>query len=170
MVLNEPPLWFLVFQRKARTRWLSFIAMGRFKHVLAFAWLPDAQCWLIYDVTLGRTKISLGRDEPATWAVIEGLRAGNVTLRIAGGVVRRRWLRVGFWCVPAMAHLAGVGGCALRPDAFYRQCLRHGAEIEGNGRDNNGGNWPTGWWQRSGSAHGADKPDHGTAGTGTAGV
>lgn len=128
-VAIEPTMWFLVFQEKARTRWVNWLAFGRFKHVSAYGWVPDQRMWVFYDVSLGRTRIAVLPVCDAAEEEIRRLARYGVTLAMKPRGECRRWFRVGFWCVPAMAHLVGVPSCAVRPDALFRQCLRHGAEI-----------------------------------------
>ena len=129
-VAIEPSMWFLVFQDKARTRWLHWIAAGRFKHVTAYGWVPDQRMWVFYDVSLGNTRIAiLPAGTIAAEEEIERLTAGGVTLAMKPRGKVTRWMRIGFWCVPAIAHLVGVGGWSMRPDALFRECLSAGAEI-----------------------------------------
>jgi hypothetical protein len=52
-----------------------------------------------------------------------------VTVAIAPAGPRPRWLRLGFWCVPAMAHLLGLRGFMFRPNALYRACLAQGGAV-----------------------------------------
>lgn len=133
-VAIEPTMWFLVFQDRAQTWWLNVLPFGRFKHVTAYGWVPDQRMWVFYDVSIGNTRIAiLPAGTVAAHDEIERLSATGVTLAIKPRGKTRRWLRLGFWCVPAMAHLVGLGGCAVRPDGFFRQCLRHGAEIVTDG-------------------------------------
>lgn len=125
----EPDVWFLVFQTRARTRWLSWIAMGRYKHVTAFGYVPAMRAWLFYDVGLGRTWVAVMPDEPAAWIEAHGLQEESLTICIAPRGRRRHWLRLGFWCVPAMGHLVGIGEKTFRPDALLKACMSSGAEI-----------------------------------------
>lgn len=103
--------------------------MGRFKHVSAFGWLPDQGVWLIYDVRLGRTRVAALPDCQGANEHIANLRRGAVTVSIAAGRERNRWLRLGFWCVPAMSHLVGLKRTVFRPDALYRACLKEGGAV-----------------------------------------
>ncbi|MGO9740459.1 MAG: hypothetical protein ACLPN5_02895, partial [Roseiarcus sp.] len=45
----EAAEWFVVFHPDASSRWLSALAMGRFKHVSAFTYVPVGDCWLFLD-------------------------------------------------------------------------------------------------------------------------
>ncbi|HZH50269.1 MAG TPA: hypothetical protein VEZ16_00155 [Microvirga sp.] len=127
-VAIEPTMWFLVFQDRARTWWLDLLALGRFKHVTAYGWVPDQGMWVFYDVSLGSTRIAiLPAGTVAAQEEIMRLSGQGVTLAMKPRGKVSRWFRLGFWCVPAIAHLVGVPGCAVRPDGLFRQCLRHGA-------------------------------------------
>ncbi|PVE25424.1 hypothetical protein DC522_05890 [Microvirga sp. KLBC 81] len=133
-VAIEPTMWFLVFQDSSRTPWVNLLSWGRFKHVTAYGWVPDQRMWVFYDVSLGNTRIAiLPAGTEAAQQEIERLREHGVTLAMKPRGKVSRWLRLGFWCVPAMAHLVGVPGCAVRPDRLFRQCLRYGAEIVDDG-------------------------------------
>lgn len=133
----EPSSWLLVFNHEASTRWRSFIAFGRFKHVWAVAYIPDCKSWLVYDVHLDGTMMGLVPDgEPFReffGRQTQGMRKATLLRMPKAGKGRERPIinfrpfhRLGFWCVPAIKHLIGVRCSALRPDALYRACLRHG--------------------------------------------
>ena len=125
----EPDMWFLIFTEKTPHRWLRWLAWGRFKHVLAFGWVPDQRAWAVYEVSMTRTRVAILPDCQGSDEMLAGLRAGNVTLAMKPGAERAPWARLGFWCVPAMAHLLGIQGQPLRPDALHRACLKQGAEV-----------------------------------------
>jgi hypothetical protein len=125
----EPEMWFLIFAESTPHRWLEWLAWGRFKHVLAFGWVPDQRSWLVYEVSTTRTRVAIMPDCPGSDERIAELRAGNVTLAMKPGPDRAPWARIGFWCVPAIAHLVGLKAQPLRPDALYRACLAEGAEV-----------------------------------------
>lgn len=125
----EPAMWFVVFTEKPHSWWVDLLAWGRFKHALALGWLPDQYSWLLYEVSIGRTRVALLPDCAGSDELIAGLRKGNVTLAMKPGAEHAPWARLGFWCVPAMAHLLGIKGQPLRPDALYRACLEQGAEV-----------------------------------------
>lgn len=124
----EPSMWFLIFTERADRRWVRWLAAGRFAHVLAFGWVPDQRAWLVYEVTMNRTRVAVMPDCPGSDERIAELRAGNVTLAMKPAEGRAPWMRLGFWCVPAMAHLLGLKRRPLRPDALFRACIAEGAE------------------------------------------
>ncbi len=81
----EPDMWFLIFETRARARWLHWLAMGRFKHVSAIGWLPDQRLWVVYDVSLGRTRVAVMPDGPAAVAEIDRIREQTVTIAMRPG-------------------------------------------------------------------------------------
>lgn len=123
----EPTEWFVVFHRKAASRFFSLIAFGEFKHVSTFAYCPGFKVWLIYDVQWSGTRISLiadneqGRLAVGRW--IDGCEVVKVT---------RNWKstglhsRLGLYCVSAVKHLIGLRCVAATPSALYRHILRSG--------------------------------------------
>lgn len=130
-IIGSPTRWLVVFDRSASSWWTSLIALGHYKHVRAFGYIFDADAYLFYDVQLGGTRLHLARGDGARalmmeWTadadvlVIEARKARNSNFRPFRPLV----------CTTAVAHLLGLRG-ALRPDAFYRQCLRHGATSVG---------------------------------------
>lgn len=125
----EPATWFVFFETRARSRWLSWLALGRFKHVSAAGWIPESGQWVFYDVSLGRSRIAVVTDGSMAWEHIRAKRDHAVTVAFTPRDERRFWLRLGFWCVPAMAHLVGCRTQALRPDGLYRAMLRQGGAV-----------------------------------------
>jgi hypothetical protein len=124
-IAAAPARWLLVFARAASSWWANLVACGRYKHVRAIGYLYDLDAWLFYDVQFGGTTLTVARGAAAarlfgTWI------AGADVLVIEAGK-RRVSLRLRpLLCTTAIAHLVGLPG-ALRPDALYRQCVRHGA-------------------------------------------
>lgn len=120
----EPTDWFVVFHPSASTRWLSWLAMGHFKHVSAFAYVPGFKAWLLYDVARAGTRLMLlsandhGRAELLRYTrgcqIVKMERREKVTLG-----------RFGFFCTTSICHLLGLT-CVARPDALWRLCLRNG--------------------------------------------
>jgi hypothetical protein len=125
----EPEQWNLVFNPRASTPWLSRLPVGHFKHVLAFAWMNEARCWLIYDVQLAATRLIMLRDGPAALDLLAQITDGATVIAMKRAEQPAPWLRFGFWCVPAVKHLIGLRSSALRPDRLFRDCLRHGGKI-----------------------------------------
>lgn len=127
-LIVAPDTWTLVFKHKARRRWLSWLAMGKRKHVAAFAYVPYLHVWLFYDVHLGGTSLTVaatGAHQAVLAAWIEG-GASIVTMRRIAQP--RTGFGLGFWCVPAIKHLLGLRCGALRPDALWQHCLANGGE------------------------------------------
>lgn len=124
----EPEWWTVVFHREAATRWASWLAWGKYKHVSAYAYVPFLHVWVFYDVQLAGVRIVLAADGPPAHEAIQRVIAGADLVKI-----RRRPLPnspflppLAGWCVPSIRRLLGVSGCALRPDGFYRDCLANG--------------------------------------------
>jgi hypothetical protein len=119
-----PEEWFVAFPRHASKRLLRWVP-GQFKHVrlftrignhwlfLEYAWRAEGQCAVVPDA------------EADPWLALAQENA--VVLRLKPGTARARWPLL--YCVPFAAQMTGVRSSALRPDGFYRDCLRHGAEI-----------------------------------------
>lgn len=125
----QPNMWFLIFTERRDSWWLNLLAMGRFKHVMAIGRISDQSLWVLYEVSLRRTRIAVLPDCPGSDEMIHNLRVGNVTLTMKPGAERLPWARIGFWCVPAIAHLIGLKAQPLRPDALFRACLAEGAVV-----------------------------------------
>jgi hypothetical protein len=131
----EPNVWFLIFEDTPR-RILRRLIPGPWKHVRAVGWVPDQRLWLFYDVGLTRTSVAVAPDCPG--AREAALPDGVTILAMQAGERPPLWPRIGFWCVPAVAHLVGLRSCALSPMGLYRDCLRHGAEVVTYGVDDGG--------------------------------
>lgn len=119
--------WTLVFHRSAAARWVERLACGRYKHVSAFAWVRELRVWVIYDVKLSGSPILLLPDSQAALDRLAEHTCGADLMRMprrAGG-----GFAFGFFCVPAIKHLVGLRGGALRPDALWRDCLRQGGKV-----------------------------------------
>jgi hypothetical protein len=126
---SEPMRWTIVFHRKAESWFFGLIAMGRFKHVSAFAWLPDVQRWLVYDVGFRRTRILVLPDTAESKAHLAHVITGNAIVTMPVRADALPVMRLGLFCTSAVKHLIGLGGGALRPDALFASCLRHGGEL-----------------------------------------
>jgi hypothetical protein len=133
----EPVRWTVVFHRKAENWLFGLIALGRFKHVSAFAWVPECVVWLHYDVGFRRTRITVLPDTEESKAYLARLITGNaiVTMPVRDDAVPL--LRFGLFCTTAVKHLIGLGGGALRPDALFASCLRHGGELSDDASQEN---------------------------------
>jgi len=125
----EPSRWYLVFSRDTDRRFLRWLAMGRYKHVSAVGFIPGEKLWIFVDPRIKRTVIEAVRDGKLAEARLALAFGSHDVLVLPANEPARFRLRAGLWCVPIVAHLVGVASCALRPDAFYRDCLAAGAEI-----------------------------------------
>lgn len=125
-----PTRWTIVFHRRAENRFFSAIAMGHFKHVSAFAFVPDLNIWIVYDVSFRRTHFTLlsdanGGATPYLAAIMNGNCLVSMTARDGGFPL----FRFGLYCTTAIKHLLGLRGGALRPDALFRLCVREGGTV-----------------------------------------
>lgn len=122
----EPQSWVVVFNRTPRSWLLSLLAFGTYKHVSAYAYLPDLRMWLFYDIHLHRTEIVIARDGEKALMLIAQRTADADLIRIPAQHDGRTRFRLGFWCVPGIKHLLGLRSGALRPDRLWRDCIAAG--------------------------------------------
>lgn len=160
----EPARWTIVFHRQAESRFFAALAMGHFKHVSAFAWLPDARVWLHYDLGFARTRIIALPDTAASKAYLTRVITGNAIVTMKVATDARPIFRLGLFCTSAVKHLVGLRCGALRPDALFASCLRHGGELSDDASQNN----PAGARSRprAGTTAGAATPAHDAANAG----
>jgi hypothetical protein len=125
-VFSTPSHWLIAFHTRVPSRWCSLLALGHFKHVSAFGFMPAENLWLFYDVSLRGMQAGVIPATEAGYRELTRLHVGATLVRMParrGPGVR---FRFGFWCVPAVKHLLGIRCMALRPDALYRWCRRNG--------------------------------------------
>lgn len=125
----EARRWTVVFHRKAENRFFAAIALGHFKHVSAFAWLPEMGHWLIYDVGFRRTRLMMLGDTEAAKSVLAGIVTGNCTVTIDVVEDELPWMRLGMFCTSSISHLIGIASGALRPDTLYRHLVAKGGVV-----------------------------------------
>ena len=136
----EPERWTVVFHRVAGNRFFSWLAMGHFKHVSAFAWVPDLKVWLVYDVSFRRTRIVLLPDTPESKAHLAKIITGNCMVTLNARHDAFPVMRFGLLCTTAIKHLLGLSGGALRPDALFRLCVREGGAVSDDASETNPAN------------------------------
>lgn len=126
----EPIEWFVSFTREYDRKWVKWLACGEFRHVTAFGYVKAAGVWVFYDFMASRTRILTVTDHKANLLLGEQAKTG-VVVRMPTPVVsdNRPKLKLGLWCVPAVAHLLGLSTCALRPDGLLKHCLDNGGTI-----------------------------------------
>lgn len=124
----EPEWWTVVFHREAATRWASWLAWGKYKHVSAYAYVPFLHVWVFFDVNMCGSHIVVAADGAPAEALIQTVIAGADLVKIRRRIAGRDPVipPLAGWCVPSIRRLLGVPGSALRPDAFLRDCLAHG--------------------------------------------
>lgn len=124
-LIVQPEFWTVVFSRETSTRWVSWLALGRYKHVRAYAYVPFLHVWVFFDPHIGGTDIVIAADGAPAQAMIASWIERADLVRVRRVAARRRFPVLGF-CVPAIRRLLGIPGGALRPDAFFAECLAHG--------------------------------------------
>ncbi len=126
----EPREWFVVFHRESMRRWVNILAWGRFKHVSAFGQVPYTKDWVFFDYLTARTRVLSVPDEKSMAFLAHYSKLGTI-VRMPAPIAadERVKLKLGLWCVTAVAHLLGLSTCALRPDALFRHCLENGGVI-----------------------------------------
>lgn len=129
----EARRWTVVFHRKAENWFFDLIAMGEFKHVSAFAWLPEFGLWVFYDVGFRRTRIMHMAEGVAAHATIAAIVDGNCTVTFDARNENLPLFRLGFFCTTAVKHLIGVRSSALRPSALIRHLVAQGGVIRDDG-------------------------------------
>lgn len=122
---GAPPRWLVVFTTKSDRWWIRWIP-GRFKHVRAFGYCHETDCYVFFDPAL-RTCIFTARGAGAHLLMMEWVENASVLIMPPGVHESIRWMP--FFCTSAIASLLGLPARALRPDALYRQCLANGAKI-----------------------------------------
>lgn len=144
-------MWFLAFRKTTPVWWVRWLARGRFQHVSAFGWVPATRLWIFYDVGLFRTQIyALPAGDDAN-AAVDALHENAVVVSFCPRGDRPRWVRLGFWCVPATSHLVGLKATVFRPDAMFRAALHEGGHLCGASLDRTRHDARHGrysWWRR----------------------
>jgi hypothetical protein len=125
----EPKRWTIVFHRTAANWLFSAIALGHFKHVSAFCWVPEVRVWAIYDVSFNRTRFAFLPDTAESKALLQQVITGNCLVSMEARDDAFPIFRPGLFCTTAIKHLLGLSGGALRPDALYRLCVREGGTV-----------------------------------------
>lgn len=126
----EPDEWFIVFHRDSDKWWVRWLAAGHFKHVSAFGFNTNTQTWTFFSFLTGRLRVLTVSDRQANRLLAFYGEQGAIVRMPAPAFDDQTFRpKFAFTCVSTMAHLVGLPGCALRPDALYRQCLRNGGSI-----------------------------------------
>ena len=129
----EARRWTVVFHRKAESRFFDLIAMGHFKHVSAFAFIPELGIWTIYDVGFRRTRLIHLGDTDHAKTVLAHIVKGNCMVTIETREDNLPLARWGLFCTTAIAHLVGVRSGALRPDRLFRHLVAYRGVVQDDG-------------------------------------
>ncbi len=130
----EPSEWLILFHERS-TPWVARLCPGRFKHVSALAFVPDAQAWVLLSWELARMRVGLiGDDDFERWFAAASEDAAVLRLP-APPFDHGPWCpRLGMTCVTMVKHLLGVRSSALWPDGLWRDLVAHGAEVISHGQ------------------------------------
>lgn len=123
-----PEVWNVVFNREAASGWAKWVP-GRYKHVRAYAFIPQTRTWLFYDVSFSGTEISAIPHGPDSYDKIFefiGPQGASDIVAVRRLPERKRMFPWSNWCTAALRHLLHLPGSALSPSAFYRDCLDNG--------------------------------------------
>lgn len=127
----EPAEWVLAFYGRERGYWADWLSRPGWRHVGAMGYVPhhgEHGTWLHYEV--GRTGTAILADPFGDYTAgrLAALRRAGATFLRVEARPSRRWMgRLGFWCVPAVAHLVGVDALCLTPRQLYRHLVARGA-------------------------------------------
>jgi hypothetical protein len=91
--------------------------MGEFKHVSAFAFIPELGIWWIYDVGFRRTRLVHLADTDHAKTMLAHIVKGNCTVTVEARGRLPAADAAGLFCTTAIKHLIGAALRALRPDA-----------------------------------------------------
>lgn len=126
----RPTEWCIVFQRWSTyrvVRWFN----GEFKHVACFGHVGGCDSWVFFNPGWDSFDLTVVPDAVADHFIAEIIRDGLVVRFVAPVVMPKRRFQPFMSCTFAVARLTGVRSCALRPDAFLRDCLAQGATVIG---------------------------------------
>lgn len=134
----EARRWTVVFHRKAENWFFATIAMGRFKHVSAFAFIPELDIWTIYDVGFRRTRLVHLADTDHAKTILGEIIRGNCTVTVETSTGSLPLMRAGLFCTTAIKHLIGARSSALRPDRLFRHLVANGGVVRDDGSEETG--------------------------------
>jgi hypothetical protein len=129
----EARRWTVVFHRKAENRFFGAIALGHFKHVSAFAFIPELSIWTIYDVGFRRTRLTHLADTDHAKTILAHIIKGNACITMEVREDNLPLMRWGLFCTTAVAHLVGIRSSALRPDRLFRHLVAAGGVVVDDG-------------------------------------
>lgn len=125
----EARRWTVVFHRRAENWFFAALAMGEFKHVSAFAFIPELGIWTIYDVGFRRTRLVHLADTDHAKTILAHIIKGNCTVTVEARDDFLPLMRAGLFCTTAIKHLIGARSRALRPDRLFRHLVAQGGVV-----------------------------------------
>jgi hypothetical protein len=130
---REPSQWYLVFHTRARSRWLAWLAPGRFKHVSAFGYVSGHKVWVLIDANWEGIQAVVYSHDNMKLAFADFVARGGIVVKVDPDL-RPMELRsrLGLTCVSAAKHAAHIRSIALTPTGLYHHVLRNGGKIIGS--------------------------------------
>lgn len=120
--------WFVVFSETVPSPAFRYLIPGKFKHVMAFGYSPEARTWLFSDPAYTGAEYALVPDHLASMVIARFVGNGTV-IRIDAKPFLGPNLRIISCCTSTIRHTLGLSGwglLSLIPDQLYRDCLRAG--------------------------------------------
>lgn len=127
--------WLIVFHPHS-TWWVERLCPGRWKHVSAVGFVPEANAWVALSWELGRMRVCVVPDVNFLDWFGGWCGEGVGVLRVEAPTFDRGgWRpRLGLFCASMVAHVLGLRRGALWPDGLWRSLVANGAEVATNGK------------------------------------
>jgi hypothetical protein len=116
--------WLIAFSTTSENRFAMKMP-GQFKHCMCFARIDEHWVFVEYARRPGGAIAVVPDSEADPW--LAEAQDGATVLKVKQGYEVPPWPLL--WCVPLTAYIVGIGSSALRPDAFFRDCVANGAEL-----------------------------------------
>lgn len=125
----------IVFHRRSRW-WVEAACPGRWKHVSAVGFVPEANVWVALSWELARLRVAVVPDADFLGWFGHWCGEGAGVLRVAAPPFdTAAWRpRFGISCTSMVSHLLGLRRGALLPMTLWRHLVANGAEIATDGR------------------------------------
>lgn len=126
----EPRVWQVCFAKRTRTWWADSFLPAGFRHVYLIGYVPEFDTYVMFDPASDGTQVSILSPGMAGRYLARAIDEGAV-LNFAARTIYPRvrfWHRLGFWCVPAVKHILGLGCVAMTPHRLHSYLLTLGAQ------------------------------------------
>jgi hypothetical protein len=133
----QPRLWRVAFVGRRAETWFDIFSPEWARHVLAFGYVPECNCWVICNPALRRTEVSVVPDEAIVEWLTDLFMMPVEILEYRPEPGSPYSARLGNWCTTTIIRVLGIRSRALRPVALYRDLVRNGATPESEDPDVN---------------------------------